>query len=148
MRKENLTIETGLVELDINGKRTIQLNPSDAGFVETLYGLVSKLDVIHQDIAEKAKGEEDAVKRFDLSRAEDKQMREAVDDVFGAGFCADVFPSIRLFALADGLTVIENFLYALLDKMDEDITANVAKRDARIKKYTDKYSKYQKKFHN
>lgn len=148
MRKENLTVETGLIELDINGKRTIQLNPSDSGFVETLYGLVSKLDVIHQDAAAKAKDEEDAVKRFDLSRAEDKQMREAVDDVFGAGFCADVFPGIRLFALADGLTVIENFLYALLDKMDADITANVAKRDARIKKYTEKYSKYQKKFHN
>lgn len=148
MRKENLTVETGLIELEINGKRTIQLNPSDAGFVETLYGLVSKLDVIHQDSAAKAKDEEDAVKRFDLSRAEDKQMREAVDDVFGAGFCADVFPGIRLFALADGLTVIENFLYALLDKMDADITENVAKRDARIKKYTDKYSKYQKKFHN
>lgn len=148
MRKENLTVETGLIELDINGKRTIQLNPSDAGFVETLYGLVSKLDVIHQDAAAKAKDEDDAVKRFDLHRAEDKQMREAVDDVFGAGFCADVFPGIRLFALADGLTVIENFLYALLDKMDVDITENVAKRDARIKKYTDKYSKYTKKFHN
>ena len=148
MRKENLTVETGLIELDINGKRTIQLNPSDAGFVETLYGLVSKLDAIHQDAVAKAKDVEDAVKRFDLSRAEDKQMREAVDDVFGTGFCADVFPGIRLFALADGLTVIENFLYALLDKMDADITENVAKRDARIKKYTDKYSKYQKKFHN
>ena len=148
MRKENLTVETGLIELDINGKRTIQLNPSDAGFVEALYGLVSKLDAIHQDAAAKAKDVEDAAKRFDLSRAEDKQMRDAVDDVFGAGFCADVFPGIRLFALADGLTVIENFLYALLDKMDADITENVAKRDARIKKYTDKYSKYQKKFHN
>lgn len=148
MRHENLTVETGLIELDVNGKRTIQLNPSDAGFVETLYGLVSKLDSIHTEAGKAAQAEEDPVKRFDITRTEDKQMREAVDDVFGAGFCADVFPGIRLFALADGLTVIENFLYALLDKMDEDITANVAKRDARIAKYTDKYSKYRKKYHS
>lgn len=145
MRQENMTVETGLIELSINGKRTIHINPVDTGFIETLYGLASKLEAIHKEKAAAAEAEEDAAARFDISRAEDKEMREAVDSVFGDGFCADVFPGVRLFALADGMTVIENFLYALMDKMDEDITANMAKRDARIQKYTSKYEKYKKR---
>lgn len=73
-------------------------------------------------------------------------MREAVDSIFGEGFCKDVFKT-RLFAMADGMTVVENFLFAILDEMDESITENLSKRDARIRKYTEKYSKY-KKYHN
>ena len=144
MRKDNLTVDTGLVELSVNGKRTILINPSDAGFAETLYGLAAKLESIHTEKSRAAEAENDAAVRFDISRSEDQEMRAAVDAVFGDNFCADVFPGIRLFALADGLTVVENFLYALLDKMDEDITSNMEKRGARIEKYTGKYSKYRK----
>ena len=147
MKKDNLAIETGLVELDVNGVRTIHINPSDAGFAEDLYGLASKLQEISRSKEAALEAAQTPVEKFDISRAEDKEMRQAVDDMFGEGFCADVFPGVRLFALSDGLTVVENFLFALLDKMDEDITANIAKRDARIKKYTSKYSKYAKQYH-
>lgn len=148
MRQDALTIDAGLVELDINGARKIVFNPSDSGFVEELYMLVSKLEAI-----QKAKREEmnsagdDYVRCFDISRAEDREMRDEMDAQFGEGFCADVFPGIRLMALVDGLSVAEAFLYGLLDKMDADIMANYAARDARIKKYTEKYSKYAKKYH-
>lgn len=144
MRQDNLSVETGLVELTVNGKHTIQINPSDAGFADTLYCLVSKLESIHKEKNAAAEAEKDPIARFDISRSEDAEMRKAVDAVFGEGFCADVFDGIRLFAMAEGLTVIENFLYALLDKMDQDITSNLAKRDARIAKYTSKYRKYHK----
>lgn len=138
MKQEKLTFETGLVELEVNGGRTIRLNPSDAGFAETLYELAAKLEAIH-----KASGAQtETAERFDRSRAEDREMREAVDAVFGEGFCADVFPGMRLTALANGLTVVENFLFALLDRMDEGVTANLSARNARIAKYTAKYKKY------
>lgn len=147
MRKDTLTIDSGLVEVDINGVRAIKFNPSDAGFAEDLYGLASKLQKIMEEKDAAFKAADDAAAHFDISRAEDREMRAAVDAFFGEGFCADVFPGVRMRALSEGLTVIENFLYALLDKMDEDITANFAKRDARIRKYTEKYSKYKKKYH-
>ena len=143
MKQENLSFETGLVELTVNGGRTIRLNPADAGFAETLYELVGSLNAIHKEKSEAAKDAAEA-EQFALRRSEDAAMREAVDAVFGAGFCADVFPGMRLFALAEGLTVVENFIFALLDRMDEDITANLSKRDARIAKYTAKYKKYHK----
>lgn len=143
MKQEALSFDNGLVELTVNGGRTIRVNPADAGFAETLYDLVRRLNAIHE---EKSKAAKDAPEeeQFDLRRAEDAGMREAVDAVFGEGFCADVFPGMRLFALAEGLTVVENFLFALLDYMDADITSNLSKRDARIAKYTTKYKKYHK----
>lgn len=126
--------------------RTVDFNPADNGFAESLYGLTSKLSQIHESRKKEYEDEQDPAARFDISRAEDAEMREAVDSLFGDGFCRDVFKT-RLFALSDGMTVVENFLFALLDEMDESITENLSKRDARIKKYTDKYSKY-KKYHN
>lgn len=126
--------------------RSVDFNPADQGFAEELYGLASKISKIHEEKVKEREATEDGAARFDISRAEDKEMREAVDALFGEGFCADVF-KVRLFALVDGLTVVESFLFSLLDEMDESITASIAARDARIKKYTDKYSKYTSKYH-
>lgn len=131
---------------DVDTGRTVDFNPADQGFAESLYGLISKLSKIHDAKKKEYEAEQDPAARFDISRAEDTEMRKAVDSLFGDGFCKDVFKT-RLFALADGMTVVENFLFALLDEMDEAVTENLAKRDARIKKYTEKYSKY-KKYHN
>lgn len=144
MKKENLSFENGLVELTVNGGRTIRLNPSDAGFAETLYELVARLSSIHEEKEQTWEAEEDIAARFAADRAEDAAMREAVDAIFGEGFCADVFPGMRLFALAEGLTVVENFIFSLLDRMDEGITDNLTKREGRIAKYTARYRKYQK----
>ena len=127
--------------------RSVDFNPTDQGFVEDLYGLVSKLEKIHKGKDKEYEAVSDPAARFDIRRTEDAEMRDAVDALFGEGFSRDVFKT-RLFALSDGMTVVENFLFALLDEMDESVTENIAKRDARIKKYTAKYSKYTKKYHN
>ena len=146
MKQGNIKFETGLVEMSVNDVRTIQFNPSDVGFAQDLYGLASKLGNIQKEKAAEFEAvKDDTAAYFDISKAEDQEMRRAVDDFFGEGFCAAVFPGIRLYAMADGLTVIENFLYAVMDKMDDDITANMAKRNERIAKYTAKYKEYQKK---
>ena len=150
MNKGTFTAASGIVHLAVQRDdgvetgRTIDFNPSDQGFADDLYGLVSKIDKIHSEKTNAMQNAEDTAARFDIARSEDKEMRTAVDELFGENFCRDVFGSVRLFALADGLTVIENFLLALLDKMDDSLTANIAARDARIKKYTQKYSKYGK----
>ncbi len=136
-----------ITDTGVDTGRSVDFNPADQGFAEELYGLVSKLTQIHEKKVEAAKDAADPAERFDLSRAEDADMRKAVDALFGEGFCGDVFKT-RLFAVVDGMTVIEAFLYSLLDEMDESITENLAKRDAKIKKYTVKYEKYAKKYHN
>lgn len=151
MSQENISISSGILHKPVimdgvDTGRTVDFNPADQGFAESLYGLISKLSKIHETKKKEYEAEPDISNRFEISMEEDAEMRKSVDSLFGEGFCKDVF-KVRLFALADGMTVIENFLMAILDEMDESVTENLAKRDARIKKYTEKYSKY-KKYHN
>lgn len=146
---ENVNITSGIHVLPVivDGRdtgRTVNFNPADQEFAEELYALVYSIGKIHEEKNRQRAEESDMLKKFDINRAEDREMREAVDLVFGEGFAADVFPT-RLFAVSeDGLTVVESFLFSLLDKMDEGINARIAKRNANISKYTNKYRKYTK----
>lgn len=140
----DITFSSGVIEASINGVRTIKFNPSDIGFLEKMYGMVAKIDEIEKRGQEKREKTDDPAKMFEYYRAADKQMRDVVDAEFGEGFCDDVFSNVRLTAISDGMTVIENFVFSVLDQMDEDITANIAKRQGRIAKYTEKYQKHKK----
>ena len=139
-----IVFETGVQEFKVNGGRNIRFNPVDSGFAETLYSLIAKVTDIDDERRKRTEKNQDYAKIFDYNRAADNRMREAVDSVFGENFCKDVFGDIRLTAIADGLSVVENFLLAVLDQMDESVTENLAKRDARIAKYTAKFAKYKK----
>lgn len=136
---KELTFETGLVEMSVNGGRSIRFNPADIGFMDTIFTLLGKIEAIESETEKKQAKTDDLAKLFDHSRASDRRMREAVDGVFGDGFCADVFPNIRLTAMANGLTVLENFIFAVADEMDASVRENLAKRNDRIAKYTAKY---------
>jgi hypothetical protein len=138
---EELIFATGVVEMKVNGGRIIRFNPADVGFLDTLYSLLGKLEAIQQDEDKKKEKTDDPSKFFDYARLCDKRMRDAVDSVFGEGFSSEVFQELRLFALADGLTVIENFIFAIVDKMDDSVRENMAKRNDRMAKYTAKYRK-------
>lgn len=148
MSVEKLNLSGGILHVPVSMDgvdtgRSLDFNPSDQGFAEDLYGLVSKLSKIHEEKRERYEAAQEPADKFDISREEDHLMRSAVDSLFGEGFCKDVFKT-RLFAIAGGLTVIENFLFGILDMMDASVTENMAKRDARIRKYTEKYQKYRK----
>ncbi len=139
---KELNFETGLAEMQVNGGRIIRFNPADIGFMDTLFSLLGKIESIEAETEKKRGKTEDLAKLFDYARASDKRMREAVDSVFGENFCEEVFPGLRLTAMADGLTVLENFVFAVLDEMDESVRDNLAKREGRIAKYTAKYQSH------
>ena len=136
---KELRFETGLAEMTVNGGRVIRFNPSDVGFMDPLYTLLGKIEAIEAEANKKQAKTDELGRLFDLSRSSDRRMRDAVDSVFGEGFCDDVFSGVRLTALADGLSVLENFVFAIMDEMDESVRNNLAKREGRIAKYTAKY---------
>lgn len=143
---EKVEISSGLKYLPVivdgwDTGRTVNFNPVDQEFAEELYALVYRIGEIHNAKNKERASETDILKKFEINRAEDKELRAAVDAVFGEGFSNDVF-KVRLFAVSDGLTVVENFLFALLDELDESTTSNIAKRNAKIQKYTEKYKRY------
>lgn len=134
----------GLVEVPVTRREvvvaSVKINPSDAGFMETLYGLAETLDSIEQKCMDACKDEEDYKKVFALKRSADKEMREVVDSVFGDGFCTAAFNGLRMDGvLNDGTLVYENLMFKVVDAMDEDIRNRVAKRNATVEKYTSKY---------
>lgn len=136
----DITFSTGVVEMSVNGKRTIRFNPTDFGFMDTLYSLIAKVDAIGKDCERKLQKSTSPEKDFDYYRAADKQMKKAVDDVFGDGFSDDVFDGVRLIAWAgDGLTVLESFVFAVIDHMDGSVRENMERRNAKIESYTAKY---------
>jgi len=141
---EEINFSTGVVEMKVNGVRVIRFNPSDIGFLETLYNLIGKVDAIEKDTAKKADKADNPAKIFDYSNAAEKRKREAVDAVFGEGFCADVFQELRLIAAADGLTIFEQFIFGVMDQMDDSLQENMAKRKGQIEKYVAKYQKYKR----
>lgn len=147
MEEMNLTSGIRVLPVIVDGVdtgRTVNFNPADQEFAEELYSLVYRIGKIHEEKNRQRAAESDILKKFDINRAEDCEMRKTVDLVFGDGFSEAVFPT-RLFAVSeDGLTVVESFLFSLMDKLDEGITARMAKRDANIRKHTDKYRKYSK----
>lgn len=137
---EELNFALGVQEFAVNGGRSVRFNPADEGFLEALYGLLAKLGELTDERTKKTeKAGENWAKRFELAKACDDRMRKEMDSVFGEGFCADVFGSVRLTAAADGLSVAENFIWSVVDRMDEGIKANLARRSERIRFYTDKY---------
>lgn len=148
---EVISLSSGIKKMSVimddeDTGRVVSFNPLDQGFAESIYGLIYKISQIYENKEKEYQDEKDIIAKFEIRSAEDKSVRCAVDSLFGAGFCNDVF-KVRLSAVSDGVTVIENFLLAILDEMDDSVTKNIAKRDAKIKKYTEKYSKY-KKYHN
>lgn len=145
---KELNFDLGLKEMAVNGGRVVRFNPSDVGFLETLYGMIAKMESIGTELEKKRAKTNDLAALFDCSKSCDRKMRDAIDSVFGEGFCADVFPGVRLTAMANGLTVLENFAYAIIDEMDEDIKDNLAKRNDRIAKYTAKYQSHKNKTDN
>lgn len=146
MRELNFNL--GVVELPVNGGRVVRFNPSDAGFLDTLFALMGKIESISKDTEKKLAKTDDLAKRFDYGRAGEKRRREAVDSVFGEGFCDDVFQGIWMTSMADGMMALENFIFAIVDEMNEDIKDNLAKRNDRIAKYTAKYKSRKNNTHN
>lgn len=138
----DIKISTGLQEVAVNGKHTIMINPTDEGFLEDLYGLLETLEQIHTE--NQTDEAADIKAKFEASRKREKEQRAAVDALFGENFCSDVFGNARLYSISDGLTLIERFLYAVLDYMDDDLKKQQAARSEKIKYYTAKYRKGRK----
>lgn len=50
---EGINFSTGVVEMPVNGGRTIRFNPADPGFLTTLYELLGKIETIEADTKKK-----------------------------------------------------------------------------------------------
>ncbi len=144
---EVLKFETGIKEFSLNGEKSVFFSPTDMNFVEKVFRVVENLDQKEQDFQKELEtlSEEEEAKVFDLGRAHDAEIRQVINGLFDDDVCTPVFGNLNVFALADGLPVWANLLFAIIDTLDEEFVKQKEKTNPRIAKYTAKYGKKRRK---
>lgn len=137
----DIRFETGVVSFSVNDTVEISFNPTDSEIVEKIYSTFDELDK-KQD-AYKAEVERCANKReiFDIARRRDLEMREMIDNLFGKPICTQLFGSMNVYALADGLPVWCNLMLSIIDQIDTTFSRQQKLTNPRIKKYTERWKK-------
>ena len=138
-----ISFDSGLKEFDVNGKVTVCFNPTDMTFIEKVYDLLERMDKRNEKFTAEV-NQSDGKELFEISRRFDKEAREELNGLFGDDVCTPLFGTMALNTIADGLPVWANFIFAVIDLFDASITAERAKTNPRIKKYTDKYQNRKK----
>lgn len=136
-----LNFDTGVVEYNINGKYTVRLNPTDKTFIQRLSDAFDTLEAKQKSLDDKASRTGDKKEVFRIVSQRDAEVREILDDLFGAGMCEAVFGNMSVHALAGGLPVWVNFMLAVIDVCDSSFLKEKKLRDPRLAKYVQKYHK-------
>ena len=127
-----LNINTGLKEYTLNDSVTIRFNPTDMAFATQLYNAFASLEEKQNEPVP----EEGAFEWFD---ERDREMRDTINGVFGVDVCTPLFGTMNVYALAGGMPLWTNLLFAIIDEMDESVKKEQKAHKAAIDKYTKKY---------
>ena len=136
-----LNFDTGLVSFSLNGKCEVVFNPTDSFFVEKLFKAFDTLDQKQEAYKEELSKIADNRKIFDFSRERDAEMRQIIDEAFGAPVSEALFGGMNVYAMAGGLPVWCNLLLAVMDEIDTTFAREQKATNPRIQKYTAKYHK-------
>ena len=134
---KELNFDLGLNEYDLGGKVTVQFNPTDVSFLEKLSESFATLDRIQEEVKREEISDEKDV--YNLAKNLDTKMREIINSLFGQDVCTPLFGEMNLFASAGGLPVWANLLLAIADEVQASMDSELKQREARIRKYTEKY---------
>ena len=135
---KELNFDLGLNEYDLGGKVTVRFNPTDVSFLEKLSESFAALDQIQEEVKREEITDEKDV--YNLAKNLDIRMREIIDALFGMDVCTPLFGEMNLFASAGGLPVWANLMLAIADEVQDSMDSELTQREARIRKYTEKYS--------
>lgn len=138
---KELKFDTGLVTFSLNGVCDVSFNPTDSAFVQRLFDAFNTLDRKQEAYKSEIEKISDKSKIFDIARERDREMREILDGIFEAPVCDALFGSMNVYALADGLPVWCNLMFAVMDEIDTSFAREQKATNARITKYTAKYHK-------
>ena len=144
----DINFDLGVKTFNLAGRVSVSFNPTDLGFLEKIYDVLADLDQKQTEYETKAKnidlskGVESGAEFFALSREADKHIRGKIDELFGADVAAPLLGDIHSYARnSEGLPIWLALLMAVLDQMEGSIADADKQANARIRKYTAKYSK-------
>lgn len=137
----DVIFEEGYKEFTINGDptRVIKFNPSDISIIE-------RAQKVRKEISEE-------VKSLDNLKIEDEEelanavnqvneiVKEKINYIFGSDVSDIAFGLQSPIASANGVTLAERFISAVLPIIQKEIEEEDKKSKARISKYTERYHK-------
>ena len=138
---KELKIATGVETYKLNDSVEVSFNPTDAAFGEKLFNAFDTLDKRQESYKVEVGKAEGKRELFDVVRKLDGEMREIINDVFEFDVCSGLFGELNVYALAEGLPLWANLLFAIMDEMDETVMREKKAMNPRIAKYTKKYHK-------
>lgn len=138
---KSLSVADGLTEYDINGVVTVRFNPTDSGFVERLYGTFTDLDARQDEFRQEVDAiGDDGPAMFEYAHKRDAEMRGIIDGLLGDGVADALFPNMNCYAMADGLPVWMNLMFAIADEVQAAYTSEQKRSDPRVQGYSKKYN--------
>lgn len=138
---KELNFETGIVAYSLGGKVEVAFNPTDNNFVERLYRAFETLDKKQDEYKQTVERLANKREIFDFARVCDQEMRQIIDEVLAAPVCEQLFGTMSVYAVADGLPVWANLMLAIMDEVDAIFAREQKRTNPRISKYTAKYHK-------
>ena len=137
---KQIQIPDGIEEYNLNDRVTVRFNPTDVGFLERLHRVNTRLTELQAELnrAKETLGENEEG-LFSLASDLDARMRAELDSLFDVPICEALFGSTNLYASAGGFPVWTNFLLAIAEETGAEMQSELAAREQRIAKYTEKY---------
>lgn len=144
---KTISFDTGVEEYLINGV-PVRFNPTDTAFVKRMWGLFDDLEKSQEGLQQRVDeiSDEDPEAMFDLARERDEQMRGLIDGLFGKGIADKLFPNMNCYALAGGLPVWVNLMFAVAEEVEAAFEREQGKADPRLHQYNQKYEAMRKKY--
>lgn len=143
---KQLNVDMGLRSYNLNdGPEVIHFNPTSAEFANKILKTVERC----QKISESSRVSESDDLDTMLAKLEkvSSEIRAAIDDAFDEPVSEKVFgKSGGVLSIADGLPVWMNFLMAVIDEIDANISSGDRKAGERMRYYKDKYEKKYAKY--
>ena len=136
---KELNFDLGLNEYDLGGQAAVKFNPTDISFLEKLSDSFAYLDLIQEEVKLSREEITDEKDIYNLAKNLDGKMRDIINALFGQDVCTPLFGEMNLFASAGGLPVWANLMLAIADEVQDSMDSELKQREARIRKYTEKY---------
>lgn len=136
-------------KFSINGDPTkiIELDPSDLSIITRIQEQLPKLEKLQNrvsSLSDKLEGLDDRA-MLEVTGSEfkaiDSEMRKAVDTIFDFPVCEVCIPTGSLYDPVNGRFKYEHLIDTLIKLYDSNLTSEYKKIQAKVSKYTSKYSR-------
>ena len=161
MITNHTTVNNEIIDLDLSvtkkkkfrfdhdDTRIIELNTSDMGIIGRISEAYPKLTALQDKASKMMEGlhDDDAYLEDDLKligarlSEVDNEMRQIIDEIFGADVSAKAAPDGSMYDPFDGTYRFEHIITLLMSQYEKNLQDEYAKIEHQVKSHTDKYTK-------